>query len=116
MLAKKKLQNQVPHRKLAPHMHRQVLRYVLEVLFFVLVGLFLAWRPIQISRLTRDIGELQKLKAEMTEINARLKLEKATLIGLDRIEEKVRRECGFIDPGKKQVIDFYIKDSSFHPL
>ena len=116
MLAKGKAQNQLLYRELAPHTFRQVLRYILEALFFVLVGLFLAWRPIQISRLTRDIGQLQKMKAQTMEINARLKLEKATLIGLERIEKKARLECGFIDPDRKQIIDFYIKNYSFHPL
>ena len=116
MLAKGKAQNQALYRELAPHTFRQVLRYILEALFFVLVGLFLAWRPIQISRLTRDIGQLQKMKAQTMEINARLKLEKATLIGLERVEKKARLECGFIDPDRKQIIDFCIKNYSFHPL
>ena len=116
MLIKKKMQNQILHRELAPHSFRRMLSYILKVLCFVLVGLFLAWKPIQISRLTKDIGQLQKLKAQTTEINIRLKLEKATLIGLDRIEKKARRECGFIDPDRKQIVDFCIKNLSFHLL
>lgn len=116
MLAKGKVQNQELYRELAPHTFRQVLKYIVEVLFFVSIGLFLAWRPIQISRLTQDIKQLQKLKAQTMEINARLTLEKATLIGLERIEKKARLECGFIDPEREQLIDFYIKDYSFHPL
>ena len=116
MLAKRKAHNQVLYRELAPHTFRQVLRYIVKVLFFVSIGLFLAWRPIQISRLTQDIRQLQKLKAQTMEINARLTLEKATLIDLERIEKRARLECGFIDPEKEQVIDFYIKNYSFHPL
>jgi len=116
MLAKGKAQNQVLYRELAPYTSRQLMRYILKVLFFVLIGLFLAWRPIQISRLTKDIGQLQKLKAQIMEVNTRLKLEKATLIGLERIEKKARLKFGFTDPDREQLIDFCIKNYSFHPL
>ena len=95
---------------------RQKCGYGLGILFLTLVGLFLAWKPIQVTRLIRDIRQLHKLKTEMVEINARLNLEKATLTRLDRIEERARREFGFVDPDESQIIDFTLNLSPHQPF
>ena len=109
----KEVQNSKVHRESSPQLHtvRQLLGYVPVVIFLVLVGLFLTWRPIQVARLIRDIERLNRLKTELRETNVRLKLERSTLTCLDRIERLARREYGFIDPNKSQVIDVFIKDS-----
>ncbi|MEW6380417.1 MAG: septum formation initiator family protein [bacterium] len=112
MVAGKGLQNQTPHRELSPHALRRLAGNVVVIILMVLVGLFLVWRPIQAARIVRDIERLNGLKAELIEINARLKLERATLTRLDRVEELARREYGFIDPNKSQIFDVFIKDST----
>jgi cell division protein FtsL len=111
----KGVQNSKVHRELSPHAVRQLLGYIPVVVFFVLVGLFLTWRPIQVARLIRDIERLSRLKTEMLETNVRLKLERSTLTRLDRIEKLARKEYGFIDPNKSQLIDIFIKDSAPQP-
>lgn len=102
MLAKKRLQ--IPDR--GPPVIRHLIGYVAGIALVALFGLFLAWRPIQMVRLTRDVEQLNKLKAELIEINARLKVERATLSRLDRIEKLARGKYGFIDPDKNQ--DFFV--------
>ncbi|MEW5802202.1 MAG: hypothetical protein AB1847_08870 [bacterium] len=109
MVVNKKVQNPDAHRELSPHAVRQLWRQVPMIILFVLLGLFLAWRPIQTARLIRDIDRLNRLKAETMEINVRLKLEKATLTCLDRVENLARKEYGFVDPNQNQVIDVFIK-------
>lgn len=85
------------------------------ILLCALIGLFIAWRPIQIVKLKEDIQYLHQLKAEMIEINSRFNIEKASLSRLERIEKKAKQEFGFIDPQENQIIDFS-KISSFHTL
>jgi cell division protein FtsL len=106
VLARKNLQTKISRVGFLFFILWQKCEYGLGILFFTFVGLFLAWKPIQVTRLIRDIRQLHKLKTEMVEINARLNLEKATLTRLDRIEERARREFGFVDPDESQVIDF----------
>lgn len=114
-IVNKEIKNSKIHRELSPHAVRQLLGYVPVVIFLVLVGLFLTWRPIQVARLIRDIERLNKLKIELRETNVRLKLERSTLTCLERVEKLARREYGFIDPNKSQVIDVFIKDSAPRP-
>jgi len=105
----KEVPNSKVHRELEPHAVHQLLRYIPVVIFLVLVGLFLTWRPIQGARLIRDIERLSRLKTELIETNVRLKLEMSTLTRLDRIEKLARKDYGFIDPNKSQLIDVFIK-------
>lgn len=115
MVTGKGLQNQTPHRELSPHALRRLAGNAAVIVLMVLLGLFLVWRPIQSARIVRDIERLNRLKAETLEINARLKLERATLTHLDRVEKLARRDYGFIDPNKNQVFDVFVKDSASQP-
>jgi len=111
MLASKGLQNRIPQQMgqiSSPPALRQLTGTIPMVIIAVLLGLFLVWRPIQVARLVRDIEQLNRLKAEVLEINTRLKLERATLSRLDRVESLARKDYGFIDPNKSQVIDIFM--------
>lgn len=110
---KQKEIKQSPLRQVKSHPILGVLKYVGLMLFFVLMGLWWAARPIQHARLLRQIKRLQQTKAELMEIQARLHLEKAALCRLDRVEKRARRDYGFIDPNRSQIINISIDESSF---
>lgn len=54
-------------------------------------------------RLSYRMDALRTARAEVEELNRRMKVELATLRSLARIEDKARHELGMVAPGKDQV-------------
>ena len=58
---------------------------------------------VQQVRMSYRLDVLRQHRAELEEINRRLRVEMATLRSLSRIEGKARSELGMVAPGRDQV-------------
>jgi cell division protein FtsL len=76
---------------------------VLGAALGVLLVLGVVGMRVQQVRLSYRLDALRQSRAEIEEINRRLRVEAATLRSLSRIEGKARTELGMVAPGRDQV-------------
>lgn len=79
-------------------------RYLLCVPVLTAAGVALAWPRLHDLRLRYDFRALLAQQEELVRQNQRLRLERASLRSLARIEEIARRDLGLTDPRDGQVV------------
>ncbi|MFQ5694286.1 MAG: cell division protein FtsL [Nitrospinota bacterium] len=78
--------------------------YLLSVPVLTAAAVALAWPRLDVLRLRYEFRSLRAQQEKLLRQNRRLRLERATLRSLTRIEEIARRDLGLTEPSKGQVL------------
>jgi cell division protein FtsL len=104
VLVSKPIDNSRVVREVDPRARRD-LRSVLALVLALVVALALyAWPGLQLRRTGLDIVRLNRQREELIERNRKLRLEKASLEQLQRIERLAQRELNLVTPPAERVI------------
>jgi cell division protein FtsL len=89
-----------------------------KMLLIVVVGIILllpfftyTWQQIEIIRYGYEIEELKRQRKELLEAHEALKIRKAALESLDRVEKIARGKLGLTDPSRDQVVLVSVSES-----
>jgi cell division protein FtsL len=103
-LTPKAIDNSRIVREVDPRARRE-LRAVFALVLALAAALALyAWPHMELRQTGLDILELQRVRERLVERNRKLRLEKASLEDLQRVEELATRELGLTTPAAENVI------------
>lgn len=104
VLVPKPIDNSRVVREVDPRARRD-LRSVLGLVIALVVAMALyAWPGLELRRTGLDIVRLNREREMLVERNRKLKLEKASLEQLQRVEQLARRELQLVAPAPERVI------------
>src|ERR687897_2840884 len=101
---KKDVRNNPIVREVDRDRHREMWRSVTLGVFLGSVLLFWAWQHFELLRHGYRLEQMQRERAEETEINRHLRLEIETLRAPQRIEKLAIEELGMVAPGTDEAI------------
>ena len=100
----KSIDNSQVVREVDPRSSRDLWWLILLGALLVLGGVLYAWPHLQIRRAGKEAQELSREKERLLEENRKLRLEKATLENLRRVEVIASRDLGLLAPAPENTI------------
>jgi cell division protein FtsL len=85
---------------------RDLKRVVLVCAALLIPILFYVWQQVEFIRTGYQIEQLRGEKSRLTEWNRQMKLERATLLNLKRVEALSRTRLGLIPPDPENTVKF----------
>jgi len=103
-LVPKAIDNSRVVREVDPRARRELRAVFALVLALVAALALYAWPHMELRQTGLDILELQRVRERLLERNRKLRLEKASLEDLQRVEELATRQLGLASPAAEDVI------------
>jgi cell division protein FtsL len=100
----KSIDNSQVIREVDPRSSRELLWLILLGAVLVLGGVLYAWPHLQLREAGKEAQELSRDKERLLEENRKLRLEKATLENLRRVETIASRDLGLKPPAPESTI------------
>lgn len=100
----KSIDNSQVIREVDPRSSRELFWLILLGAVLVLGGVLYAWPHLQLREASKATQELSREKERLLEENRKLRLEKATLENLRRVETIASRELGMRPPAPENTI------------
>jgi len=100
----KSIDNSKVIREVDPRSSRELFWLILLGAVLVLGGVLYAWPHLQLREAGKEAQELSREKERLLEENRKLRLEKATLENLRRVEVIASRDLGMKPPAPEETI------------
>lgn len=100
----KSIDNSQVIREVDPRSSRELFWLIVLGAVLVLGGVLYAWPHLQLREASKETQELSRDKERLLEENRKLRLEKATLENLRRVETIASRELGMKPPAPENTI------------
>jgi cell division protein FtsL len=100
----KSIDNSQVIREVDPRSSRELMGLILLGAVLVLGGVLYAWPHLQLREAGKEAQELSQEKERLLEENRKLRLERATLENLRRVEAIASRELGLLPPAPEDTI------------
>ena len=100
----KSIDNSQVIRDVDPRTSRELFWLILLGAVLVLGGVLYAWPHLQLREAGKEAQELSREKERLLEENRKLRLEKAALESLRRVETIATRDLGLVEPAPEDTI------------
>ena len=104
MLVPKAIDNSQVVREVDPRSSRDLWWLVAVVATFVLGLVLYAWPHLQVRQVDSDRVRMSRERESLVEVNRKLRLEKASLQNLNRVEQIAVRDLGLRPPAPESLI------------
>jgi cell division protein FtsL len=91
-------------RQMDPHSNRRLWSLLLLIGALVSGAVLYAWPQIEAFKTGLETAELHRDRERLIELNRKMRLEKAALEDLERIEALATRDLGFVAPSAESVV------------
>ena len=104
LLVPKAIDNSQVVREVDPRSSRDLWWLVAVVATLVLGLVLYAWPHLQVRQVDSDRVRMSREREQLVEVNRKLRLERATLLDLRRVETIARRDLGLAPPAPEKLI------------